>query len=113
MENVEQIKSRLKRKKVLDMKELQEVLRGRSRRSVFRDLSKAGYLTSYTHVGRYYTLADIPAFDEQGLWFYRDIGFSRAGTLKQTTAEQVEQTPRVGPMTSCRACCGCGFTTRC
>ncbi|MFH1466154.1 MAG: hypothetical protein ABIO70_17345 [Pseudomonadota bacterium] len=93
MNPVEQITSWLQRKNVADMKELREVLGGRSRRSVFRDLSEAGYRTSYTHVGRYYTLEDIPAFDDQGLWFYRDIGFSRAGTLKQTTAVQVEQTP--------------------
>jgi hypothetical protein len=93
MDPVEQIGSWLRRKKVADMEELQEVLGGRSRRSLFRDLGRAGYLTSYTHVGRYYTLDGIPVFDDQGLWFYRDIGFSRAGTLKQTVAEQVEQTP--------------------
>jgi hypothetical protein len=93
MATVGQIKSWLKRKKVSDMKDLQGALGGRSRRSVFRDLSQAGYLTSYTHVGRFYTLADIPVFDDQGLWFYQDIGFSRAGTLKQTVNQQVDQTP--------------------
>jgi len=93
MDPAEQLTSWLRRKKVADMRELRDVLGGRSRRSVFRDLAKAGYRTSYTHVGRYYTQEDIPVFDDQGLWFYRDIGFSRAGTLKQTVAEQVEQTP--------------------
>lgn len=93
MDPVARITSWLQRKKVADMKELREVLGGRSRRSVFRDLSEAGYRTSYTHVGRYYTLEDVPVFDDQGLWFHRDIGFSRAGTLKQTAAVQVEQTP--------------------
>jgi hypothetical protein len=44
---------------------------GRSRRSLFRDLASLGYLTSFTHAGRYYTLADIPQFDERGLWFYK------------------------------------------
>lgn len=93
MDHVEQIKRWLRRKKVADMKELRELLGGRSQRSVFRDLDEAGYRTSYTHVGRYYTLEDIPVFDDQGLWFHRDIGFSRAGTLKQTAAEQVGQAP--------------------
>lgn len=93
MDHVEQIKRWLRRKKVADMKELRELLGGRSQRSVFRDLDEAGYRTSYTHVGRYYTLEDIPVFNDQGLWFHRDIGFSRAGTLKQTTAEQVGQAP--------------------
>jgi len=49
--------------------------------------------TSYTHGGRYYTLPDIPDFDEWGLWFYRDAGFSEAGTLKQTVAAMVEAVP--------------------
>lgn len=93
MGHVEEIRSWLRRKKVADMKELREMLGGRSKRSVFRDLGEAGYRTSYTHVGRYYTLQDIPVFDDQGLWFHRDVGFSRAGTLKQTAAIQVERTP--------------------
>jgi len=66
---------------------------GRSRRSLYRDLSRLGYLSSFTHKGGYYTLASIPAFDEWGLWFYRDIGFSRAGTLKRTVAVLVEAAP--------------------
>jgi len=61
--------------------------------TVFRRLRQAGYRSSFTHGGRYYTLQDVPNFDEQGLWFHRDIGFSRAGTLKQTVAIQVEQAP--------------------
>lgn len=93
MDPVEQIRGWLQRKKVAQMKELREMLGGRSKRSVFRDLGEVGYRTSYTHVGRYFTREDIPVFDDQGLWFHKDIGFSQAGTLKQTAAEQVEQTP--------------------
>jgi hypothetical protein len=48
-----------------------------------------GYLTSFTDAGRYYTLGDIPAFDSWGLWFYQEIGFSRAGTLKATVVDIV------------------------
>ncbi len=93
MGSSEQVVRFLQRKKVADMNTLRDALGGRSRRSIFRDLAKIGYLSSYTDVGRYYTLQDIPKFDEQGLWFHRDIGFSKAGTLKQTVAVQVEQTP--------------------
>lgn len=93
MDHTEQVVSCLRRKKVADMETLRGIINGRSRRSIFRYLGKAGYRTSFTHVGRYYTLEDIPVFDEQGLWFHRDIGFSRSGTLKQTAAVQVEQTP--------------------
>lgn len=40
--------------------------------------------TSYNQNGRYYTLPHIPKFDTHGLWYYRNIGFSKHGNLKQT-----------------------------
>ena len=57
--------------------------------SVFRRLKVMEYLTSFTHAGRYYTLPDIPKFDKLGLWFYQDVGFSSAGTLKSTIVDIV------------------------
>jgi len=82
-----------RREKVADMRALQAKLADRSARSLFRDLSALSYLTSYTHAGRYFTLADIPDFDRDGLWHFQDIGFSRFGTLKETTAVQVSECP--------------------
>lgn len=73
----------------MDFESIVKTVGGRSRRSLFRDLASLGYLTSYTHAGRYYTLADIPQFDEHGLWFYKGIGFTRAGTLKNTLVELI------------------------
>ena len=52
--------------------------------SVRRFLAKTGYYSSFTHNGSWYTLRSIPRFGRNGLWFYRDIGFSRAGTLTET-----------------------------
>jgi hypothetical protein len=52
--------------------------------SVRRFLARIGYYSSFTHNGRWYTLASIPRFGRQGLWFYTDIGFSRAGSLTDT-----------------------------
>lgn len=52
--------------------------------TVFRALKKVGYHTSYNHNAAYYTLADVPEFDDWGLWAYRDVRFSRAGTLPET-----------------------------
>ncbi len=82
----------LRRSKVVDMPTLQAAITGRSRRSLFRDLERVGYLNSFTHAGRYYTLADLPRFDHLGLWFHGEVGFSRAGTLKETVAFHVEHT---------------------
>ena len=93
MDSREQVIKYFRRRKVTGLEPLRNALGGRSRRAVFRDLSGLGYRSSFTHAGRYYTLRDIPQFDRFGLWFHRDIGFSEAGTLKQTVALQVEQTP--------------------
>ena len=46
--------------------------------SVRRFLAAVGYYSSYTHNGMWYTLRSIPRFDRDGLWFFSDIGFSRA-----------------------------------
>jgi hypothetical protein len=89
----EPVQQLLRRRSVVDLEQLSEVLGTCSRMTVFRRLRQVGYLSSFTHGGRYYTLRDLPQFDAQGLWFHRDIGFSREGTLKETVAVLVEQSP--------------------
>jgi len=91
--HLQRLRRLLRRQKVLDMRALQAQIEGRSRRSLFRDLASLGYTTSFTHTGRYYALAETPDFDDWGLWFHGEIGFSRAGTLRETAAVQVEDTP--------------------
>ena len=78
-----------RKKYIANLNELFHVLDTQSRMSVFRRLKLMGFLTSFTHAGRYYTLPDIPKFDTFGLWFYQDVGFSRAGTLKSTIVDIV------------------------
>jgi len=82
--NIEILRRLLVRRRVADLDALQRATDGRSQGSLFRDLAKLDYVSSFTHAGRFYTLLDIPRFDEHGLWFYRDIGFSQAGSLKNT-----------------------------
>ena len=72
------------------LEDLFEVLQTRSRMSVFRRLKSLGYLSSFTHAGRYYTLANFPQFDRWGLWFHRQVGFSKVGTMKATIVELVQ-----------------------
>jgi hypothetical protein len=86
----DRIESTLRRDLVLDLPHLTASVGDRSRASLFRDLSKLQYLSSYTHSGCYYTLRDIPAFDLHGLWFFHGIGFSRDGTLRATVAGLVD-----------------------
>ena len=61
--------------------------------SVRRFLAETGYYSSFTHNGGWYTLRSIPRFGRNGLWFYRDIGFSRAGTLTKTLVALISGSP--------------------
>jgi len=79
-----------RRFKIVDMNALFKTLKTKSRMSIFRRLKEVGYLSSYTHSGRYYTLTHIPQFDNHGLWFHQSVGFSQYGTLKSTIVELVD-----------------------
>ncbi len=76
--------------------------------SVRRLLAKSGYYNSITHNGRWYTLASIPCFGHDGLWFHQGIGFSCAGSLTQTLVRLIERSPtgmtaeQVGEKLKCR-----------
>lgn len=78
---------------VADLDTLCKTLKTGSRMSIFRRLREIGYFSSYTHTGRYYTLADIPQFDDYGLWIHQGIGFSQFGTLRATIVQLVNESP--------------------
>lgn len=79
----------LRKKKILSLKELCQ-LANCCHMTVWRNLKRVGYHTSYTHNDRFWTLAETPRFDNDGLWFYRDVGFSLNGTLLQTAIQIVQ-----------------------
>ena len=79
------------RQSIADLATLSATLETSSRMSVFRRLSALGYLSSYSHDGRFYTLRDIPPFDQDGLWRHQGVCFSRDGSLKATVERLVEQ----------------------
>jgi len=54
-----------------------------------RRLKKWQAYTSINQNGRYYTLPRIPVFDENGLWRYRTVLFSKHGNLTQTIVELI------------------------
>ena len=76
---------------VADLKQLCRALKTPSRATIFRVLKAAGYRTSYSHSGKYYTLDRIPHFDPHGLWFWRDVCFSKHGTLRATIVAKVKE----------------------
>jgi hypothetical protein len=54
-----------------------------------RRLKAWGAYTSYNCNGRYYTLPEIAEFDDNGLWRYQGVFFSKHGNLKQTLVHLV------------------------
>ena len=81
------------RAKVATLPQLKAALGSDVDVTVFRKLSTLPYCTSYSHRGAYYTLDTIARFDERGLWSYRDIHFSRHGTLLDTAQSLVTNAP--------------------
>jgi hypothetical protein len=80
----EQIHQLLLKNTIMSVKQLRSELPGRARSSLFRDLKKLDLISSYTHTGQYHALRRLAKFDEDGLWFFQDVGFSRYGTLKRS-----------------------------
>jgi hypothetical protein len=76
-------------KKVLTKRELLQAA-GCSSMTAWRLLRNHGYYTSYNYNARYYTLAEIPRFDQHGLWAHRRVRFSKWGSLTETIVALVE-----------------------
>lgn len=87
------LRRHFRRYPVSDLAALKRVLETPSRTTVFRALSGLGYLTSCNHAGRYYTLEDVPRFDEDGLWVHEGALFSRHRTLRTTLVHLVDVAP--------------------
>ncbi len=85
------VRSLLHAQKIATLPELKTALGSSATMTVFRKLKGLGYRTSYSHRGKYYTLAEIPRFDERGLWASRAVWFSRDGTLLATAQRFVEE----------------------
>jgi len=70
--------------KIVTMEELKKGLGPIAERTLYRKLKLLSYRTSYTHGGSYFTLRDIAKFNEEGLWCFDSVWFSRCGTLLAT-----------------------------
>ncbi len=78
-------------KQMATMEELKRAMGTRATMTAYRSLSRLGYLASYSDRGRFYTLAEIPAFDDLGLWSCRRVRFSRYGSLLETAVAAVDR----------------------
>jgi hypothetical protein len=59
--------------------------------SIRRFLKVMGYYSSFTHNSKWYTLRSIPSFDNNGIWFYQDIGFCKHGNLNHTIGRFIDK----------------------
>jgi hypothetical protein len=81
----------LEKERILTLDRIAAALGRPSRITVFRKLAQLGARASYSHRGRYQTLDRIAEYDDNGLWSFREVHFSRQGTLLQTIVSLVEQ----------------------
>ncbi|KKM67611.1 hypothetical protein LCGC14_1469370 [marine sediment metagenome] len=88
--NTHLLKEVFRNKPISELQELSASL-GTSKRTVMRYLRKVGYHTSYNLNSRYYALEGTPQFNEQGLWGFEGIWFSRYATLRKTVRSLVEK----------------------
>jgi hypothetical protein len=87
-EMVNSVRVLLKKKKVFDFPTLLSFLNC-SIRSGRLKLTQWQAHTSYNKSGQYYALLDVPRFDENGLWWFKEAYFSQYGTLKNTVVHLV------------------------
>ena len=79
----------LRRSRIATLPQWKHLLGTETDITVFRKLKELSYRTSCSHRGSFYTLDEIAIFDEQGLWSFDSVWFSRHGTLGATTEDRV------------------------
>jgi len=81
---VDSVVALLRRERIATIEQLKEALGTSVDMTVFRKLRQIPYHSSYSHRGRYYALDELIRFDQRGLWSYREVRFSRWGSLVDT-----------------------------
>lgn len=90
----ESIVTYLKNKKLVTMEDIKLRLGTKCRMTVFRRLSKLGYISSYSHSGRYYSLKRIARYNKYGIWSYDSVLFSKHGTLKKALESLIDNSSK-------------------
>lgn len=82
------IKKLFQGQKVSTLSQLAKKIIG-NERTVQRDLKQLNAISSFTHSGRYISLENIPRYDDHGIWFYKDIGFTKYETSLELIMELI------------------------
>jgi hypothetical protein len=78
---------------ILVIDEISQILNCTNRTAI-RYLDELKVHTSYNKNGKYKVLPDVPQFNQNGLWNYHDIFFSKYGTLKQTVISLINDSEK-------------------
>ena len=92
--HAERLVAVLRKKRIATIEQLKAAVGTSVDMTVFRKLREISYHTSYSHRGRYYVLDEVARFDQHGLWSYRDVRFSRFGSLVDTSERFVTDAQR-------------------
>lgn len=76
-------RSSIKKEKIFTLNKLVSIL-GCSSRTAQAKLKLWKAYTSYNQNGKYYTLPEIPRFNDHGIWRFKEVAFSKHGNLKKT-----------------------------
>jgi len=90
----ETLRDFLLEKKIATINELKRVLKTNTTMTVLRKLKELSYITSYSHRGKYYTLKNIPNFNDYGLWTFGEAHFSQYNTLLDTIITLIEKSEK-------------------
>ncbi len=83
IDKLQTIENHFVEKNVLTLKDLSQFFNV-SVRTIQRIIGPLDTIKSYDHNGRYFSLKKLAHFDSTGIWKYKDIHFSKYGTLKNT-----------------------------
>lgn len=83
MDTLQNIESHFVKNNVLTLQHLSAYFNV-SVRTIQRMITPLGTIRSYDHNGRYFSLEKLARFNAIGIWEYKNIHFSKFGTLKNT-----------------------------
>ena len=89
---IEFTRATIKKEKIFTLKRIVSILECSSRTAQTK-LKLWKTYTSYNQNGKYYTLPEIPEFNQHGLWQYKNVAFSKHGNLKKTIVHVVSVSP--------------------
>ncbi len=91
--DVTELKELFKKNIVMDIDDLIKKTSA-SRITVFKNLKKIGYITSYNQNGKYYTLLENANFDNSGIFDHKGILFFRDGGIQELVIKEIDSSEK-------------------